>query len=259
MTKNKYIHRYNVQLNIPVDIYEKIMFWVNMSDYEVSWWGLLDYEKDTNIFTVKEVFLLEQEVSRAETEISATAMHKIMFETRDSPYKLRWWGHSHANMDVFWSGTDVETMMVNSQGGWLLSTVFNKKRELKTAFITDIPASLYIDNVPTNIITPHNQDWEKEYREKVKVKTYKSKKIDPYDKNPAYKELTKKSKEEEDLFERIYNKPNGKKQEKTYKKGPKSEKDLIEEFVNSVADDDSITIDDMNNWLAWQGGNFSED
>ena len=98
-----------------------------------------------------------------------------------------------------------------------------------------------------------------EYREKVKVKTYKYKKIDPSDKNPAYKELTKKSKEEEDLFERIYNKPNGKKQEKTYKKGPKSEKDLIEEFVNSVADDDSITIDDMNNWLAWQGGNFSED
>ena len=223
---NTKISRPSMCLHIPDSIYDKIMYWVNKTNYEVSWWGLLDYDKDTNVFTVMDIFLLDQEVSGASTEISANAIHKLMYETKDSPYYLRWWGHSHVKMDVFWSGTDMQTMTENSENGWLLSTVFNQKRELKTAFCQNNPVSLFVDNIDTKIVSLRNEDWDTEFELKVKTKKI----VVPQQANvPSEYKWSKNvnKKRANELFSQL----------ESNKKGQKKEVDLVESY-----DDDDLSF-----------------
>jgi hypothetical protein len=57
-------------------------------------------------------------------------------------------------MGVFWSVTDVNTKKKISKNGWFLSTVFNKKGEMKSCFnqgAGEFYPELEIDNLPTSI------------------------------------------------------------------------------------------------------------
>jgi hypothetical protein len=198
----------NIKLYIPDDIYQKIMFWVDKSNHEVSWWGLLEYEKENNFFIVRDVFLLKQKVGAASTEIDANAMNKLMFQVKDSPYKLRWWGHSHVKMNVFWSGTDIDTIKQFSQEGWLLSTVFNQKREMRTSYMIQNPITFFVDNIPTEVYSPAvaiPKEWEDEFEEKVVKQTMptfttsKNKKSDDFaDYEQLYEFYVNKQRSEEE-------------------------------------------------------------
>lgn len=240
-TNNTKNSRPSMCLNIPSQIYDKIMYWVDKTSHEVSWWGLLDYDKESNVFTVMDVFLLDQEVSGTSTEISANAIHKLMFETRDSPYMLRWWGHSHVKMDVFWSGTDMNTMTENSTGGWLLSTVFNQKREMRTAFCQDIPISVFMDNVQTKIISSKNEQWDEEFEQKVKTKNYsRSNSAQMYSEYKWARQAREAREFESDSQEELI---------KAIKKAQAKEKDLLEEVID-IEDfmSNDVSEEDMRWW-----------
>ncbi len=165
-------------LYIPRKIYLKLMHWVDKSDFEVSWIGTLTYNKETNQFVVQEIFLLEQVNEKAETEIKAADLCDLLYDTRNEVGDLRWWGHSHVKMGVFWSGTDRKTMKELSQDGWFLSTVFNQKREMKTAFTQGGEMPLMVDDIPTYIYDPvskeEKEEWDDLYKKNVKNKTYSS-------------------------------------------------------------------------------------
>jgi len=66
---------------------------------------------------------------------------------------LKLWWHSHVNMDVFWSGTDMDTIKQLGNGGWFLNSVFNLKEEIKTCISMTDPMKLFIDDIPTYIDT----------------------------------------------------------------------------------------------------------
>lgn len=159
------------------DVYRKIMYWVNKSDYEVSGLGLLSYDKPNQTFIVEDAILLKQKNTSSHTDIEAEDVNRAMFELRDSPGDLKFWWHSHVNMDVFWSGTDKDTIEKIGQAGWFLSTVFNKKHERRSAlYVVNGQATpfgvspLFLDEIPTEIekeFNPHLEAWEKEYSDKV--------------------------------------------------------------------------------------------
>lgn len=183
-------------LYIPRKIYQKLMHWVDKSNFEVSWFGMLRFEKAQNYFVVDEIFLLDQENSSAETEIKAAALCDLLYDTRKMPGDLRWWGHSHVKMGVFWSGTDMKTMKELSQNGWFLSTVFNQKREMKTAYMQGGDIPLMLNDLPTVIYDPvfeeDKKEWDALYDKHVKNKTYHFTKQSKTSSAPETKENFKK-------------------------------------------------------------------
>ncbi len=166
-----------LQLVIPNDKFQQIMWWINKAPGECS--GLGKLEVDGSRFTLVKVCLCKQENTGSSTDLDASAVAKAVFELKDEPGHLNFWWHSHANMDVFWSGTDHDTIQELGNHGWLVSTVFNKKREVKTAFYqkaADPLPRIFIDNIQTDVLTFLDKDhiaaWDKEYEEKCKPKAY---------------------------------------------------------------------------------------
>ena len=114
----------------------KIAYFVNRAKGEVGWLGLVE-RRGTN-YLVTDVFLPEQEVSAATTEISVDAYNKIMFECiRDGVYNdnLCYWGHSHVNMSVTPSMTDERTTQgyieSTMDGGFFIRGIYNKSGDSK--------------------------------------------------------------------------------------------------------------------------------
>lgn len=155
------------------EVYRKIMHWVNKSHYEVSGLGTLEIQEG-GIFRVTSAMLLPQKNGTTHTDIESEDVGKLMYALRESPGQLRFWWHSHVDMPVFWSGTDMDTIRKISAGGWFLSTVFNKKNEMKSAYCAVAgaqtpwgPQEHFEDNLETTImpfIEPQATAWDEEYR-----------------------------------------------------------------------------------------------
>jgi hypothetical protein len=169
-----------VEVQIPSLVYEKIMHWIDKTDIEVSGFGKCTYH-ESGILEVHDVYLLEQEGGAAHTDIDSKALGKLMFQTKDKPGELRFWWHSHVNMQVFWSGTDTQTIKDMAKNGWIAATVFNKKREMRSAigYVTNsfFGDSVHIeDNLPTYILSSTSPDlkkaWDFEFDSNVKEKKF---------------------------------------------------------------------------------------
>lgn len=165
---------------IPDEIYQQCMWWVNKSDYEVSWFGNVVFDEKKKEFTVKKVTLLEQENTGSETEIKAESLCQAMFELKDEEGELKWWGHSHVNMNVFWSGQDMHTIRELGRQGWILATVFNQKEETRSAYLQSVNIlgnehDFFVDNirtvVPRYLSDEEVSKWDAMYKEKVKEKS----------------------------------------------------------------------------------------
>lgn len=149
-------------------VYHKIMHWINKSNDEVSGLGKITY-KD-GVISVVDAILLPQKNGSTHTDIEGDVVGKAMFLLKDTPGDLRWWWHSHVNMDVFWSGTDRDTIDKITQGGWFVSTVLNKRYEMRSALSMVHPVPLgFIDNIPTetiqyldaNLVKKWDEDYDK--------------------------------------------------------------------------------------------------
>lgn len=204
----------NPSVQIDERVFQKIMYWCRKAgNYEVSGLGNVVYDQKNNVFLVNEVYLLEQENTGTTTDINEEAIGKLMFEHHKAQKaglegELRFWWHSHANMNVFWSGTDIDTIKQLGREGWFLSTVFNNKEEMRSAFYMTDPMGVFSDELPTVIIQQFQDkemeralariglqvrpgkmsevrwavepflsdkeqlEWEEEYDKKVKVKKY---------------------------------------------------------------------------------------
>lgn len=144
------------KLTIPKDVHQKIMYWINKSNFEVSGFGSLDYDEKENEFRVRDVILLTQEVGPGSAEICPIALNRAMFQQKDEPNALKWHWHSHVNMEVFWSSDDHEVIRSLGQPGWIVASVFNKKEEIRSAFLTTVEVfgrkhDIFQDNLSTFI------------------------------------------------------------------------------------------------------------
>jgi hypothetical protein len=153
------------------EVYSKIMHFVHKSPVEISGLGKVVVEADGTL-RVTNVMLLPQKNTAASTDIEAADVAKAMYQTREAPGELRFWWHSHVNMNAFWSGTDFATIKSLASGGWFISTVFNKKAESKTCVAFATPFEGIIDDVTLNIVDEVSAEtlkqWDAEYVANVK-------------------------------------------------------------------------------------------
>lgn len=116
---------------MPYPVYEKIMFWVDKADFEVSGFGKCIY--DGKDFQVTNAILLKQEGGAAHTDIDPLSLSQAQYRLRGQPGEMKFWWHSHVNMPSFMSQTDKNTITELGSHGWAVATVFNKRREVRSA------------------------------------------------------------------------------------------------------------------------------
>lgn len=175
-----------MKLHIPQEVWDKVMFWVNRKDMEVSGFGKVTYDESTKQFTVVDAYLLEQEGGAAHTDIDDASLARLMYEARNVEGELSWWWHSHVKMNVFWSTTDRETIQDLGKHGWIVASVFNQREEVHSAVCYQTTVNMvsefgseckistnFIDDIKTFITNPRPDDprhvgWAAEYDKHVK-------------------------------------------------------------------------------------------
>lgn len=165
-----------IVIHIDQDVFHKIMHWVRKSSNEVSGFGNVVFDPVNKIFRIVDAFLVEQyNNTGTTTELEATDMGRMMFKHRNfGAGAMKWWWHSHVNMNVFWSGTDESTIRQYGGNGFIVATVFNKREEMRSAVCYKSEHPLFgeqlsfVDNVDTMVEYP--EAWDLEYDEKVKTR-----------------------------------------------------------------------------------------
>jgi len=155
---------------------KKIQYWANAASGEVSGLGLVENEDGKMV--VREVYILEQECTGADTELDPEAISKLMTDLMKDdkdPAKLKFWWHSHVNMGCFWSGTD-DTCAETLSSEFAFSTVVNKAGESKTRLDLYAPFRITVDNIRLMEIVAEDENLkiqcEQDVKDKVKEKSW---------------------------------------------------------------------------------------
>jgi hypothetical protein len=129
--------------------------YVHSVDTEISGYGRV--QEVPNGLLVDKVVLLEQTVSKTDTDIQAHSVTQLGLELHKAGedigrYKL-WW-HSHNTMAVFWSGTDEKAMSPEQNNGrdYLVSVVVNFKHETKGRVDFYKPFHVKCDDIAVEVI-----------------------------------------------------------------------------------------------------------
>jgi len=102
---------------ITPDAYKRMNLYIELAPKEVGWLGTVK-RLNNGDFLIEEVFLVEQEVTGVETEMSVEGREKLVLDLLkdgdaglDKSNTLHFWGHSHVRMSTGPSGTDENTMV----------------------------------------------------------------------------------------------------------------------------------------------------
>ena len=202
----------NFKLVIPEEVHQKIRYLMNLAgNVECSGFGELTYDEKTETFTAVSAYMLEQENSGADTEMTADAISKAMFKYKDNPMAMKWHWHSHHNMGVFWSQTDKDFIKQMGEGSWILASVFNHKDELRTAWYGQVKTEVlgwvytsteFYDELETTIESPIDNalaaQWDKEFKANVIEKKWPT--VHDYSKKKMSKADKKRLKAQEKKF-----------------------------------------------------------
>lgn len=144
----------------------KMKYYIEEIDYEISGLGVVEKLSNGDLY-VPDIFLFEQTVTGTETQLKTNDIDKFYetFLTQateaqtpeekekifDDIGKIKLWWHSHVNMGVFWSATDVATQnsldVDTDVENWWLSIVGNKRGERKAKLDIYKPHRLFMDDL----------------------------------------------------------------------------------------------------------------
>jgi hypothetical protein len=163
---------------IPEKVWKRLLAYIDACPMEVGGLGTIEWQDGKLVVT--DVFLLEQAVSGVSTVIGHAAVAKFLVgwvrEGKD-PAILRFWWHSHADMGVFWSETDMETIRQFTQGNWLVSLVGNRRHETRTRITTNEPFPFAVDFIPVEVLADIDEAVVKAAREEVANKVRAKRRI----------------------------------------------------------------------------------
>lgn len=164
--------------------YDKMRLYVDLCEDEIGWLGYVDKLPNDGGYMVVDVFLLDQEVHGATTEISPTAILDF-YNNQDEAGKedflkrCKIWGHSHVNMSTGPSGQDDSMAEALSKDveDFYIRLITNKQGEYNITFYDkQIRAKVITDTIL--VYNPDKIELRKqiqeEIKEKVKKKTYYS-------------------------------------------------------------------------------------
>jgi hypothetical protein len=144
-------------LRFTPETYARLRLYVELCPSEIG--GLGEVHADGDGFLVTELFLLQQSVSAAETELQPEAvldfLGRCLAEGRD-PALLRLWWHSHAEHEVEWSETD-EATIEGFGADALISVVTNKAGDLVCRYDRRGPQRSTVDGIP--VVRPDESLW----------------------------------------------------------------------------------------------------
>ena len=161
--------------------YSKLRTYINNVENEVGGIGEIKADYENNHIVVKDVFLIEQEVTGASTKLDTNGLMKFYAERlelnpedKQKNYKL-WW-HSHFNFTVFWSGQDNTCInwwdQQTKKDNWVLSVVGNQAGELLVRLDMFYPFKYTFNHIPyTFDLLPEtvHKGLLKEIKKKVRV------------------------------------------------------------------------------------------
>jgi hypothetical protein len=160
----------------------KMQHYVDIVDDEVGWLGTVE-ELECGDYYIDDVYLFDQEVNGATTEISEDSLAKFADEKLKADggmelmNKMRFWGHSHVNMATGASGQDNAMMDTFSTSGhdFFIRGIFNKKGEVNLS-VYHYGRGIIFHHVEWQIYTEETdelrEEIEAEVKQKVKKKTY---------------------------------------------------------------------------------------
>lgn len=154
----------------------KMQSLVKWSDVEVGWLGVV--ERFNHTYTIKDIYLFEQEVNSVTCEITPESLALFAEDLLQYPNgmeifnNIRMWGHSHVNMSVEPScqdETQFEELAKNS-GDYFIRIIANKRGELSVDLIDEELGMTYL-NLEWNIEDDYDsEDFYQEFLTKVKQK-----------------------------------------------------------------------------------------
>ena len=116
-------NRGKVELIIDGVAYQKMMCYTNSVKTEIGWLGTAT--RENGMFTIHDVFLLEQEVHGTTAELTTDGISKLLYEelaTKENYdfilENMKVWGHSHNVMPVYPSFQDDKQMEIFEDGGY---------------------------------------------------------------------------------------------------------------------------------------------
>lgn len=138
--------------------WDKMYVWTHLAKGEVSGLGVVNEVMDKigrlDHYLIMDVYLPIQECTGTTTDIEPEMVLQCTQMAIGDGYKfedLRFWFHSHAEMGVFWSGTDEATAKRLSAEANFISVVMNKKSEVKGRIDLAYPMRLRFDDVSVHI------------------------------------------------------------------------------------------------------------
>ena len=151
MTKIRADH---LRLFLLPEVEQRIRHYTDLAHGEVS--GLGTVEEWDGGFLVDKVFLPKQVCTPAGTTLDEDAVATLLLELEaegEDSGKLRFWWHSHAHHDVFWSQTDEDCIEGLANGDYVLSLVTNKRGAALARLDIFRPARMTIDDIPVSVRT----------------------------------------------------------------------------------------------------------
>lgn len=167
-----------MKIKIKRKAYLKLKYFIQECDSEISGFGKI--RKRRGEFEVYDIEVLAQTVSGVHATIKPEDLVKFMTEKMQGgqsteDYKV-WW-HSHVNMQVFFSTTDVQTIDESTEFPYLVSIVGNKKEEYKARVDVYEPLRM-TEEVELEIEGLEDNKLKEECAEEVKEKVKKEKVIE---------------------------------------------------------------------------------
>lgn len=133
----KMIKGYMPKVHISKIAMDKMLQYVHQSNLEIGWLG--SAERIDGEYHITDVFLFNQEVHEATTEITTEGLSEFAMDLMQSNdgieiwNNMRVWGHSHVNMTTSPSSQDEKQMdlFTENDNDFFIRIIANKKEELR--------------------------------------------------------------------------------------------------------------------------------
>lgn len=152
---------------------QKLQYFVDLCPEEIS--GLGTVEKQGNNFLITDVFLFQQVVTNASTDLDQRNIGKLitnLIREGKDPSKIKLWWHSHADMEPFWSMID-ESTIAGLENAFMISVVGSKSGEFRCRIDLYSPFRMTVIDLPLIIIFPENPQLKEKCLTEIKIKVKK--------------------------------------------------------------------------------------
>lgn len=174
------INMNDIEVMFTQETFNQMFAYIDASSVEISGIGRIKRIIEGNKigFVIHELFLLKQRNTGTSTHLDPQELSSFLVDRvrQNLPVgDIKFWWHSHVNMQAFWSGTDNSCcdgfeIEGNEKDNWFLSIVSNKRREMRCRLDIFKPYRVTIDELPVKVIMnfsdPDKEKWEKEVKEK---------------------------------------------------------------------------------------------